>query len=119
MMLFHIWLTGIALYNTIGAILALFYPKSLDHIFPEANKIANSDMFFRVMGWCALATALIRFATVIYPLNTTLYSITYGSFIFWEIFYLSEVFVYKTATLYNVGLGLTLGSISLVWMTFN
>lgn len=114
---FRVWLTGITLYNAIGGFLALCYPKSLDHVFPGATKIANSNMFFRVMGWWALTTALIRFATVLHPTNVTLYKVTYGSFVFWEIFFLSEVFVYQSAKLHNVAFGLTMGAISLVWMT--
>lgn len=113
---FRVWLSGITLYNAIGGVLALCYPKALDHVFPGATKIANSAMFFRTMGWWALTTALIRTMTVINPTNITLYKVTFGSFVFWELFFLSEVFVYRTAGLHNVAFGITLGSISLIWM---
>lgn len=115
---FRTWLTVISTYNAVGGFLALCYPRTLDHLFPRATEIAgNSDMFFRSMGWWALTTALIRSATVIYPMNTTLYNITYGTFILWELFFLSEVYIYGTCGLHNVAFGLTAGSISLIWMT--
>ena len=70
------------------------------------------------MGWWALTVAVLRIYTAIHLEGRSpgLYKVTVFSFIFFDLFFATEVYLYQTAELNTVAFGLCAGIISLIWM---
>eukprot|EP01006_Ploeotia_vitrea_P049728 TRINITY_DN67368_c0_g1_i1.p2 TRINITY_DN67368_c0_g1~~TRINITY_DN67368_c0_g1_i1.p2 ORF type:complete len:140 (-),score=6.03 TRINITY_DN67368_c0_g1_i1:592-1011(-) len=116
------WLLYISLYNYIMAALFTFKPDMVEHLFPEANaKLSSfgdtSGMLRRLITVWTLTFAVLRTFSALHPFNKPLFLSSYASFWLWLGWTLNEVLIQGTVPLKTMAFGITMGVISLTWMT--